>query len=90
MGARLVYALLVGAVIIAAFALRIWDPSPIARLRAIVFDTYQQIKPRKFDPLPVRIVDIDEDSLKKIGQWPWPRTVLAELVKLRKRRGGRG
>jgi adenylate cyclase len=81
MGARLLYALLVGAVIITALALRIWDPSPIARLRAIVFDTYQQIKPRKFDPsLPVRIVDIDEDSLKKIGQWPWPRTVLAELV----------
>jgi adenylate cyclase len=34
-----------------------------------------------FDPgLPVRIVDIDEDSLKQIGQWPWPRTVLATLV----------
>ena len=30
--------------------------------------------------LPVRIVDIDEDSLKQVGQWPWPRTLLAELV----------
>lgn len=81
MGPRLLYALLVGAVIIAALALRIWDPSPVARLRAVVFDTYQQIRPRQFDPnLPLRIVDIDEDSLKRIGQWPWPRTVLAQLV----------
>ncbi len=82
MGPRLLYALIVGAVIASALALRIWDPSPVARLRAVVFDTYQQIKPRKFDPdLPLRIVDIDEESLKRVGQWPWPRTVLAELVR---------
>ena len=82
MGPRLLYALVVGAVIVGALALRIWDPSSVARLRAVVFDTYQQISPRKFDPsLPLRIVDIDEDSLKRVGQWPWPRTVLAELVR---------
>ncbi|MGB6948061.1 MAG: adenylate/guanylate cyclase domain-containing protein [Methyloceanibacter sp.] len=81
MGPRLLYALIVGAVIFGALALRLWDPSPVAKLRAVVFDTYQQIAPRKFDPdLPLRIVDIDEESLKQIGQWPWPRTVLAELV----------
>ncbi|HSD92435.1 MAG TPA: adenylate/guanylate cyclase domain-containing protein [Methyloceanibacter sp.] len=65
----------------AALALRVWDPTPVARLRALVFDSYQRLSPRQFDPsLPVRIVDIDEESLKRIGQWPWPRTVLAELV----------
>jgi adenylate cyclase len=69
-------------VIAGALALRIWDPSPVARLRAVVFDTYQQINPRHFDPgLPLRIIDIDEESLKRIGQWPWPRTALADLVK---------
>ena len=31
------------------------------------------------DP-PVVIVDIDERSLKQLGQWPWPRTVVAQLV----------
>src|SRR5687767_13827896 len=81
MGPRLLYALIVGAVILGALLLRIWDPAPVARLRAVVFDTYQQISPRAYDPnLPVRIVDIDEESLTRIGQWPWPRTVLAELV----------
>jgi adenylate cyclase len=81
MGPRLLYGLIVGAVIVASLALRVWDPSPVARLRSLVFDAYQQISPRAYDPaLPVRIVDIDEESLKQVGQWPWPRTVLAELV----------
>ena len=81
MGPRVLYVLLVGMVIFASLALRVWDPSPVARLRALVFDAYQRVAPLEFDPeLPVRIVDIDEESLKRIGQWPWPRTVLAELV----------
>jgi len=81
MGPRLIYALIVGAVIVASLALRVWDPSPVARLRSLVFDSYQRLAPLNFDSeLPVRIVDIDEESLKRIGQWPWPRTVLAELV----------
>ena len=81
MGPRLLYVLIVGTVILASLALRVWDPSPVARLRSLVFDTYQRLSPRAYDPsLPVRIVDIDEDSLKQIGQWPWPRTVFADLV----------
>ena len=71
MGPRLLYTHLVGAVIFACLASRVWDPSPVARL--LVFDASQRAAPLKFDPpLPVRIVDIDEDSLKKIGHWPWP------------------
>jgi adenylate cyclase len=81
MGPRLLYALILGMVILAALALRIWDPNPVARLRSLVFDAYQRIDPRAYDPaLPVRIVDIDEESLQKIGQWPWPRSILADLV----------
>ena len=30
--------------------------------------------------MPVRIVDIDEKSLSTIGQWPWPRTVVGDLL----------
>ena len=51
------------------------------RSSSLVFDAYQQVSPRAFNPdLPVRIIDIDEELLKEIGQWPWPRTVLADLV----------
>jgi adenylate cyclase len=45
-----------------------------------VFDFYQRIAPRTYEPVPVRYVDIDDVSLAKIGQWPWPRTRIAELV----------
>ena len=45
-----------------------------------VFDLYQVLQPRVAKQRPVVIVDIDEKSLKAIGQWPWPRTRVAELV----------
>ena len=78
---NLSYFVIVLAVLLAALALRIADPVPITQLRLIVFDTYQKLSPRPYDPnAPVRIIDIDEDSLKRIGQWPWPRTQVAELV----------
>ncbi|HBF61385.1 MAG TPA: adenylate/guanylate cyclase domain-containing protein [Methyloceanibacter sp.] len=81
MGPRFLYSLIVGAAILASLALRVWDPTPVARLRSLVFDSYQRLAPLKFDPeLPVRIVDIDEESLRRIGQWPWPRTILSDLL----------
>ncbi|MEM9062863.1 MAG: adenylate/guanylate cyclase domain-containing protein [Pseudomonadota bacterium] len=53
----------------------------ITALREAVFDEYQRLKPRSYNPeSPVRVVDIDQDSLKELGQWPWPRTFLAEMV----------
>ncbi|MBT6913021.1 MAG: CHASE2 domain-containing protein, partial [Rhodospirillaceae bacterium] len=47
-----------------------------------VFDIYQRLYPRKLERLPVAIVNIDEASLKAIGQWPWPRTELAKLIEM--------
>ncbi len=75
------YILLVSSVIAAAVAVRALDPFFVQALRLIAFDSYQRLSPQAFDPnAPVRIVDIDERSLAEIGQWPWPRTVLADLV----------
>ncbi len=73
--------MVMGAILAAALLFRIWDPQAIAGLRYVVFDTYQRLAPRTVDPdYPVRIVDIDEASLAKIGQWPWPRTKMAEII----------
>jgi adenylate cyclase len=60
--------------------LRIADPPPIEELRLRTFDLFQVLRPREQSARPVVIADIDEASLKEIGQWPWPRTVLADLV----------
>jgi adenylate cyclase len=65
----------------AAVAGRAYDPFLVQAFRLIAFDTYQRIAPLQYDPaIPVRVVDIDQESLAKHGQWPWPRTVVRDLV----------
>ncbi|MCB1680745.1 MAG: adenylate/guanylate cyclase domain-containing protein [Alphaproteobacteria bacterium] len=49
------------------------------RLQNDIFDFFNQLSPRPATD-SIRIVDIDELSLSLYGQWPWPRTVLADLV----------
>ena len=50
-------------------------------LENLVFDQYQRWKPRPYDfDQPVRIVDIDDESIARIGRWPWPRQTMASLV----------
>lgn len=60
--------------------LRVWDPEPLESLRQKSFDVYQLIQPRVSPAKPVVIVDIDDASLKALGQWPWPRTLVADIV----------
>jgi adenylate cyclase len=68
-------------ILIFLVAARVYDPAPIEQARWLVFDTYQKLKPRVYDPkLPVKIIDVDDESLARHGQWPWPRIVLADLV----------
>jgi adenylate cyclase len=68
------------AILIGVAALRIADFAPIQELRVRTFDTYQRIEPRVKTARPVTIIDIDERSLTKFGQWPWPRTRIADMV----------
>ena len=67
-------------VLMACVVLRWQDIPLVGQLRMNVFDTYQRIAPREFQDVGVRIVDIDDKSLAELGQWPWPRTRLAELI----------
>ncbi|MCP1836792.1 adenylate cyclase [Bradyrhizobium sp. USDA 4532] len=70
------------ALLIGIAALRIVDPAPVQELRVRTFDTFQALQPRQKTARPVTIVDIDEKSLAdpRLGQWPWPRTRLADIV----------
>lgn len=51
------------------------------RVMDIMFRVRGPQPPYNLDNARVVIVDIDERSLREIGQWPWPRTVLAELTR---------
>ncbi len=59
---------------------RILDVGWVELARVKTFDLYQRLAPRPPDNYGVGIVDIDEKSLLEIGQWPWPRTVIADLI----------
>lgn len=67
--------------------LRVWDPAPVESVRLRTFDLFQILQPRIQAANPVLIVDIDEQSLREIGQWPWPRDQLANLVKTIRKNG---
>ena len=55
-----------------------WVPIDLSNL---VFDAYQRFDHRSWNPnLPVRIIDINDELLARIGQWPWPRSTIAEIV----------
>lgn len=75
------------ACVLALGLVRLLDPYPVRAVREIAFDQFQRISPRSYPDAPVRIVDIDEASLKAYGQWPWPRSLLANLVERLKAAG---
>jgi adenylate cyclase len=56
------------------------NPVPVQVLRNFMFDQYQRWQSRPYVSAPVRIIDIDDESLQRLGQWPWPRTRVAELI----------
>lgn len=68
------------AITMAALALWLLRPSWITRLDYIAYDA--QVRAATPPPLTgdVVIVEIDEASLSRYGQWPWPRSVLAGMV----------
>lgn len=68
------------ALVLLGAAMMIADPQPVQGLRNSLFDQYQRWQPRTYVDVPVRIVDIDEASLKRLGQWPWPRTRIADMI----------
>jgi adenylate cyclase len=73
--------LVAGALVIVALANCAWLlPTPFERLRLAAFDTLQRAFPWNPPDVPVTVVDIDEKTLARHGQWPWPRSKLAALV----------
>jgi len=75
------------ALLIALTAVRIADPALVEELRVRSFDAFQVMQPRVKTARPVAIVDIDEKSLARFGQWPWPRTRIADLINALNRMG---
>lgn len=67
-------------VLCASLVFFLLEPLPLQSLRNGLFDQFQRWQPRVYQDVPVKIIDLDEESLRRLGQWPWPRTQVAELV----------
>lgn len=75
--------MLLGLAVVAAFAahvsgtlgLRLLD-----ELESLAYDTRVRLSVEAGQDRRIVIVDIDESSLRAVGQWPWPRERLARLV----------
>ncbi|WP_374655527.1 CHASE2 domain-containing protein [Dongia sp.] len=67
-------------VLLGALLLRVHDPVFLSEIRQRTFDIFQQIEPRTYIDTPVRVIDIDDATLQRYGQWPWPRSLTGELV----------
>ncbi|MCI5166190.1 MAG: CHASE2 domain-containing protein [Candidatus Electrothrix sp. GM3_4] len=59
-----------------------YDPPLLHELRLKSFDFFLRNNPAPLSDLPVIIVDVDSESLEELGQWPWPRKRIAELLKI--------
>lgn len=59
--------------------------------REHLFDLYQRLFPAKISAASsFHVVEIDQESVEKVGPWPWPRSLIAELVTASSNAGAKG
>ncbi len=69
------------AITLLVLALHVANVGAVRQLGNLLFDEYNRQLPRPFQDAAVRIVDIDDTTITRQGQWPWPRTDVARLSK---------
>jgi len=67
-------------ILILLIALKIANPSFVKSISNLSFDLYQKVFTLKKTDSDVVIIDIDEKSLGKFGQFPWSRSVFAKIL----------
>ena len=60
--------------------LHVLGPPALDRFGLLLFDSYQRAAPRAYEDAPVKVVDIDDESIRRLGQWPWPRSEIGRLI----------
>jgi CHASE2 domain-containing sensor protein/tRNA A-37 threonylcarbamoyl transferase component Bud32 len=64
--------------------------SPFERLEKQIYKIEMRLDtPRNPGESKVAIINIDDKSIKELGQWPWPRHIIAEMIKILKRNGAK-
>ncbi|MEZ5914036.1 MAG: CHASE2 domain-containing protein [Parvularculaceae bacterium] len=58
--------------------------------RERLFDLYQRLFPAPASASPFHILEIDRESIDRIGPWPWPRSLIGEIVTASAEAGAKG
>ena len=59
-------------------------------LEKVVYEIEMRLDtPRNPGESKVAIINIDDKSIAKLGKWPWPRHILAEMIKILKDNGAK-
>ncbi|MDR9499884.1 MAG: CHASE2 domain-containing protein [Hydrogenovibrio sp.] len=67
--------------IVAGFSLFVmFRPGAIDALNQPLEDALMQAKLSDATPRQITVIDIDDASIEQLGDWPWPRDVIAQLV----------
>jgi len=66
--------------LIAGAVCYLYEPPFMTGLSRRVFDIFLEHNAKPVQTDAVAVIDIDDASLEQYGQWPWPRTRLAELL----------
>jgi len=67
-------------ILILLIVLKTINPNFIKSISFLSFDMYQKVFPIKKNDSDVIIIDIDEKSLSKFGQFPWNRSIFAKII----------
>ncbi|MBI3547834.1 MAG: adenylate/guanylate cyclase domain-containing protein [Elusimicrobia bacterium] len=67
-------------ILISLIFLKIAKHPILDQMTFMTFDQFERNRPRPYEDAGIRVLDLDDESLKRLGQWPWPRTQLADLV----------
>ncbi len=66
--------------LLVAAVVHFFQPLSLQSFGNLLFDHYQRTAPRPYEDVYVRVVDIDEESLRRFGQWAWPRPLIADMT----------
>lgn len=80
-----------GALVVIAIGALTGDSQRTGDSKDRLFDFFQRIKPASSQvDTPFHVVRIDRESIEKIGPWPWPRTLLADVADKAREAGATG
>ena len=65
--------------LIATLAGMLFGLKPLLLIEYKAYDLMSTLR-RPQEGVPIIIVNIDDISLDKVGDWPWPRSYIAEII----------